>query len=205
MIDAGAPGVAADANEFDQRGTPFVRVANDRIDMGAFESESVVVPQPSADFDDDDDVDGADFLAWQRGFSIIDTATSGDGDANEDGDVDGLDLAIWQQQFGTSTPVGLASVLSPAASLRVAAVTGVIDQALAQVVLPQAVPNIDDIGLVADEPEIEVPHSDAVFDPLVPAGFTKPTANSTAVESGSTDDRLFSDEVLDEIFASPLD
>ncbi|TWU28689.1 hypothetical protein [Bythopirellula polymerisocia] len=42
----------------------------------------------TADFDSDNDVDGADFLAWQRGF----------------GDVyDGVDLSLWKEQYGTGS------------------------------------------------------------------------------------------------------
>ncbi len=46
-IDAGDPGIVFDANEFDQRGTPFVRVFDDLvasgtgIDMGAYERQTV--------------------------------------------------------------------------------------------------------------------------------------------------------------------
>jgi hypothetical protein len=56
-----------------------------------------------ADFDGDGDVDGQDFLTWQRGVGLPGTLTSGD--ANDDGDVDGDDLAIWRQQFGPGAPV----------------------------------------------------------------------------------------------------
>lgn len=60
---------------------------------------SLVVGPPSADFDRDGDVDGRDFLAWQRGHGIVDPAFI-DGDANYDGVVDGTDLAIWQAAYG---------------------------------------------------------------------------------------------------------
>jgi len=53
-----------------------------------------------ADFDEDGDVDGTDFLLWQRGFGITGTALPSDGDANGDSKVDAQDLAIWQSQFG---------------------------------------------------------------------------------------------------------
>jgi hypothetical protein len=43
-------------------------------------------------------VDGADFLAWQRGLGKAGPSLS-DGDANGNGQVNGSDLAIWQQQF----------------------------------------------------------------------------------------------------------
>ncbi len=56
----------------------------------------------SADFDKDGDVDGVDFLIWQRAFPTLDgTATSNMGDATGDGNVDGEDFLIWQTQFGS--------------------------------------------------------------------------------------------------------
>jgi hypothetical protein len=62
-------------------------------------------PDPSnADFDADGDVDGADFLRWQRGFGTGTTLAQGNADG--DGDVDAADLAIWKNQFGTT---GLAT------------------------------------------------------------------------------------------------
>ena len=51
-----------------------------------------------ADFDDDGDVDGRDFLIWQR-TSIVQSAMAAPGDANHDGFVNDQDLAIWQDQF----------------------------------------------------------------------------------------------------------
>ena len=99
-IDAGdpaaAPGVLG-VPLFDQRGNNFGRVQNGQIDMGAFEVRKTF----SADFDQDLDIDGADFLAWQRGFgTAAPDATRLDGDADNDGDSDGADLIRWQDQFG---------------------------------------------------------------------------------------------------------
>jgi len=56
----------------------------------------------SADFDLDNDIDGADFLTWQSGFGITTGATLANGDADENGTVDSADLAIWESQMGTS-------------------------------------------------------------------------------------------------------
>ena len=53
----------------------------------------------AGDFDLDNDVDGADFLRWQRNFSN-DMAKRTDGDSNDDGIVDGDDVASWQASFG---------------------------------------------------------------------------------------------------------
>ena len=59
----------------------------------------------AADFVDDGEVNGFDFLAWQRGFGST-NASQADGDATGDQLVDGADLAVWQADF----------VLSPQAS-----------------------------------------------------------------------------------------
>ena len=63
-----------------------------------------VVPQVplSADFDSDGDADGADFLAWQRGFGIAAGALKSQGDANAAGAVNAADLTLWKAQFGSS-------------------------------------------------------------------------------------------------------
>ncbi|MDC0934964.1 hypothetical protein OAS39_01665 [Pirellulales bacterium] len=53
----------------------------------------------NADFDIDDDVDGIDFLAWQRGFGTLQGATHAEGDANLDGTVNDLDLLFWEGSF----------------------------------------------------------------------------------------------------------
>lgn len=54
-----------------------------------------------ADFDQDGDVDGADFLAWQRGLDG--GASLAEGDANGDMIVDEQDLAAWQTQYGVAS------------------------------------------------------------------------------------------------------
>jgi hypothetical protein len=68
-----------------------------------------VTPVADADFDGDNDIDGADFLTWQKNFGLTGTATLATGDANGDENVTDADLAIWTTQFGT-TPPTIASV-----------------------------------------------------------------------------------------------
>ncbi len=57
-----------------------------------------------ADFDIDGDVDGADFLAWQRGLGTP-NALRVNGDTDGLGVVDQSDLAVWQSQFGNAIPI----------------------------------------------------------------------------------------------------
>jgi len=67
------------------------------------ESSTPVSPGlDTADFDEDGDVDGKDFLQWQRGFNVASLAGLGHGDANFDGDIDAADEMIWEGQFGVS-------------------------------------------------------------------------------------------------------
>lgn len=59
-----------------------------------------------ADFDLDDNVDAADFLAWQRGAGTTGSNLRLQGDANSNGVVDGADLVFWRNQFGqTAAPM----------------------------------------------------------------------------------------------------
>jgi hypothetical protein len=70
---------------------------------------------PSADFDRDGDVDGQDFLTWQRNVSAT-FAIQSEGDANFDGAADANDLAVWQNSYGSLLPAVMA-VPEPTASL----------------------------------------------------------------------------------------
>jgi hypothetical protein len=60
-------------------------------------------PAIHADFDSDGDVDGEDFLSWQRGLGLSVGAQRVDGDANEDGQVNAADLTAWRNGFATAT------------------------------------------------------------------------------------------------------
>jgi hypothetical protein len=75
----------------------------------------------SADFDDDGDVDGRDFLAWQRGFGRSIGAFNADGDADRDGDVDADDLSVWQANFGITSEVSATAIPEPGTILSVLA------------------------------------------------------------------------------------
>jgi hypothetical protein len=70
----------------------------------------------SADFDEDSDVDGADFLTWQRNLGETGNATHAQGDADHDGDVDRYDLGLWQARFGAVNAQALPSAAAVAAS-----------------------------------------------------------------------------------------
>ncbi len=62
----------------------------------------------NADANNDNKVDGADFLAWQKGLGQDDGTSVAIGDFNYDGVVDGEDLAVWKTQ---ANPGQLAALI----------------------------------------------------------------------------------------------
>src|SRR5262249_40783614 len=116
--DAGDPAASyATPNmpAFDERGFPYRRIAGGGVDIGAFEMQ----PTPAfADFDHNFNVDGADFLAWQRGFGLSASAVKADGDADNDHDVDSDALAMWADQYGEPAPPVAAAASTLAAGQR---------------------------------------------------------------------------------------
>ncbi len=69
----------------------------------------------NADFDGDGDVDGRDFLAWQRGYGSAGTLSTGD--ANNDGFVNEVDLGIWQIQYNNAGLLATSHVVPEPAGL----------------------------------------------------------------------------------------
>lgn len=113
VINAGDPAAVPGFGSvplFDQRGSDisgtFPRLIAGRIDVGAVESPFAGTAGP--DFDSDGDVDGSDFLAWQRGFGTL-AASKSDGDANSDGNVNTVDLAMWQSAYGDVSTLAASS------------------------------------------------------------------------------------------------
>ncbi len=82
------------------------------IDAGARVFRVRFTAGGDADFDLDGDVDGRDFLAWQRGVGSA-NPTKGSGDANNDDVVNSADLAIWQGEYGA---VALSAISAPVAA-----------------------------------------------------------------------------------------
>jgi hypothetical protein len=66
-----------------------------------------------ADFDVDGDVDGSDFLQWQRGLGSQGAGvTAASGNANTDLTVNGDDLGIWRDEFGnTAIPTEVGTLV----------------------------------------------------------------------------------------------
>lgn len=73
--------------------------------------------EPNADFDNDNDIDGKDFLIWQRGFGLTGQTNNSNGDADGNGSVGATDLAAWQTQYGTPPLIAAVSVPEPTSGI----------------------------------------------------------------------------------------
>jgi autotransporter-associated beta strand protein len=115
--------------EFDVLALPELVGFDWEVETTLNEISLTVIAAPfTADFDGNGAVDGADFLTWQRGLGIIETARPDEGDANYDGAVDGADLLVWQEQYVQFLEPPAGAVPEPATAalaLAIAAVCGV--------------------------------------------------------------------------------
>lgn len=65
------------------------------------------------DYDTDGDVDGRDFLTWQRTFGAPASPAGSGADGNSNGVIDGGDFAVWKTNFGaTAVAAGSGSATS---------------------------------------------------------------------------------------------
>ena len=78
-----------------------------------------------ADFDNNNLVDGVDFLTLQRNFGATSTLHS-EGDATGEGLIDDVDFDVWESQFGSSFPAVAATVLVPEPCSMLLALAGLI-------------------------------------------------------------------------------
>jgi hypothetical protein len=120
----GPPGTTS---EFPRRLAPFTLIVtegNAVIKGIGFQYDvtydvAPVVAGVNADFDGDSDVDGQDFLIWQRNVGVTSGGTREQGNANPetDGAIDGTDLEVWRSQFGTLAGAEVSAVPEPATLL----------------------------------------------------------------------------------------
>jgi len=77
-----------------------------------FINDILVLNILDGDYDFDGDVDGADFLTWQRN---VGSTVNAEADGNGNGVVDAADLSLWSTNYGSSAPPvsGLTTIPEP--------------------------------------------------------------------------------------------
>lgn len=98
--------------------------SNTIVALLATPTPAIPFDENTGDFDQDGDFDGADFLAWQRGFGVTTLAGLNDGDGNHSGTVTGADLAIWENQHGTAGLITTLLVVPEPTALALMLVAG---------------------------------------------------------------------------------
>lgn len=101
--------------DFDAASSTLALLDTSNFQVHIFQVGASAVVLDDADFDADGDVDGADFLTWQRHVGVNNgAATLAHGDGDGDEHVTVADLEIWRTQFGTASPA-VQGVPEPAA------------------------------------------------------------------------------------------
>jgi hypothetical protein len=118
------------SNDYDGNWGNFVQLNEEGILQNIFLSDRtkglIVVDVSDAastgDFNQDNIVDGADLLAWQRNLGVNSNATLGMGDGNRDKKVGAPDLDVWKFQFGEDGSHHAVTAVPEPSSLWLAAI-----------------------------------------------------------------------------------
>lgn len=89
--------------------TPFGAAASGEVEdyFRTVPAQPTVIVGMPGDFDQNQKVDGFDFLNWQRNMGRTTSASQSVGNANADSTVDSADLAKWKQDFGKTSSANL--------------------------------------------------------------------------------------------------
>lgn len=102
----------------------------------------------AGDYDEDGDVDGADFLVWQRTLGAAATPNGSGADGSSNGVVDAADLGIWSANFGAASAPVVPALQADAEPERVRA-------AGADSTSSPTGPVADDVMWLAWQPQVE--------------------------------------------------
>jgi glucose/arabinose dehydrogenase len=162
----------------------FVDLVGNRVGRLVFTpSGAPLLAAEPGDFNGDADVDGADFLAWQRGLGTVGDAATPQGDADGDGSVTADDLRPWMNAFSARSEPSSESLQSSSLQSDVAW--------LAFVEADESSPS----NLAVMEPPIE----------LTASALSSSPKNWTTVSSDRPSSASTVEEAIDDALASLVD
>lgn len=101
----------------DQRGPAFTRVIGGTSDIGAFELQSAAGPVLTGDYNQNQIVDGADYVLWRKTQGTNVSQYSG-ADGNGDSTVDDADYNVWRSHFGEPLAAAASSSVTVTAAAK---------------------------------------------------------------------------------------
>jgi serpin B len=184
----------------------FMGRINDPAQSDNGVNPTVVQTPTSADFDGDGDIDGRDFLAWQRGFGMNSGAQHSNGDSNSDGDVDADDLHAWQASYaGSNMPLAAVTDAEQTSSSNGSPDTSLVDAAMAWVSLSRDVDEVESLSVASDIVfDVEFMENTTADHLIIGTRLQEVdslgiSAKSDA-ESSSGDEYWLADELLERVF-----
>ena len=112
LINAGA--LSGDFPEFDQRGTPFDRVYDDRIDIGAVEAQPGEMPELLGDYNLNGIVDAADYTVWRDTLGAMVSPPFAGADGDGSSTIEQPDYDVWTANFGDTLGTAAGSMAAGA-------------------------------------------------------------------------------------------
>ncbi len=183
--------------------------ATSPIDAGARVYRVRYTAGGDADFDLDGDVDGRDFLAWQRGFGLNGTASRSDGDANKDANVDAADLDIWEQEYSVVGPISapLVAVAEKSETVERAQASissyDLVDIALAVALAEEAIEVVVTSEVAADSQVFSAgPARSSVSRAVSTTSHQADTGSTRDDERESSGESELWEDMVDEVFSS---
>jgi hypothetical protein len=158
-------------------------------------------PPANGDYDGDGDVDGRDFLVWQRNFGAPAVPVGSGADGNGSGMVDAGDLGIWQNHYGTEP----LAAQTAATSVAVEPQQSPLSAALIDAALLSSADDYRDVSVSVEN----VPAIDSITNDFVTSATIDTPAKAWTNEDGSSgvredhtqlDDIWLSEELLEKVF-----
>jgi hypothetical protein len=159
-------------------------------------------PPSQGDYDNDGDIDGRDFLFWQRSFGTAAVPAGSGADGDGSGTIDAGDLEIWQNNYGTQPIVAQISAITASNDSQETALSAaLIDAALFESL---GADEDEEISTIVDE--LQIPAFDTyatdsdLFDAPVNSRISEDDPSGVLDDANELEAVWLSEELLERVF-----